>query len=82
MITSNSLLIHNTHIIGTSRVSIAFIVSLSINNTIYIHPFNGAQLNEPSWTFLPITPTLTQTMHVCQFRKTALAFYMHAIALL
>ncbi len=62
-ITLDSSLINNTDFIGTSQAGIASIISISINNTISIDPSHGAKPNEPSWTLLPIPPTMTQTMH-------------------
>jgi hypothetical protein len=48
-----------------------------------IHLTYGAKPNEPSWTLLPITPTMTQTMHLWKFRKKqALALYICATRLL
>jgi hypothetical protein len=68
----DSSLINDTNFIGTSQVGIAGIVSVSINNTISIDPSHGAKPNEPSWTLLPIPPTMTQTMHLWKFRKNML----------
>jgi hypothetical protein len=68
-ITPNSSLINDTDFIGTSQAGIAGIVSVSINNTISIDPSHGAKLDEPSWTLLPIPPTMSQTMHLWKFRK-------------
>ena len=62
--TPNSSLINDTDFIGTSQVSIACIVFISISNTISIDPSHDAKLNEPSWSLLPITPTMTETMHL------------------
>jgi hypothetical protein len=82
-ITPDSYVIDYTHFIGTSQADIAGIVSVSINNTISIDPSHGAKPNEPSWTLLPIPPTMTQTMHLRKFRKKhALAFYIRAIGLM
>ncbi len=79
MITPDSTLTNATDIIGTSEPGIAGTVFLSINNTISIDPSHSAKLTEPSWTLLPIPPTMTQTMHLWKFRKKqALAFiYVH-----
>jgi hypothetical protein len=57
-ITPDSSLINDTDFIGTSRTGIAGIVSVSINNTISIYPSHGAKPNEPSWTLVPIPPTI------------------------
>ena len=44
---------------------------------------HGAKPNEPSWTLLPIPPTVTQTMHLWKSRKKqSLAFYICATGLL
>jgi hypothetical protein len=63
-------LINDTDFIGTTHVGIGGIASLSTINTIAIYPSHGAKLNEPSWTILPISLTMTQTMHLWKFRKT------------
>ena len=74
-ITPYSSLINDTDFIGTSQVGIACIVFVSINNTISFDPSHGAKLKEPSWTLVPISPTMTQTMHLWKFRTNeALAF--------
>ncbi len=65
-------MINDADFIGTSQVGIACIVFVSINNTISIDPSHGAKLIEPSWTLLPIPPTMTQTMHLWKFRKDML----------
>ena len=72
MITSNSSLINDTYIIGTSQASIASVASSSINNAFSIHPLNGVKLNKLSWALLPIIPKLIQTMHFLKFRKNRL----------
>ena len=64
MITLDSFLINDADFIGTSHDGIASILFVSINNTIAIDPSHGAKLNEPSWSLLPITPTMTETMHL------------------
>ena len=56
-------MINDTDFIGTSQAGIAGIVSVSINNTIAIDPSHGTEPNEPSWTLLSISPTMTQIMH-------------------
>jgi hypothetical protein len=65
-------LINDTDFIGTSQVGIVGIVSVSINNTTSIDPSHDAKPNKPSWTLLPIPPTMTQTMHLWKFRKSML----------
>jgi hypothetical protein len=69
VISPNSHVISDTHIIGTSKAGIAGIVSLSIKNTITIDRLNGAKPNEPSWALLPIPPTFKQTINLGKFRK-------------
>jgi hypothetical protein len=69
-ITPNSSLINDTYFIGTSGDDIVGIVSVSIDNKVSIDLSLGAKPNEPSWTLLPIPPTIvTQTMHLWKFRK-------------
>ncbi len=53
-------LINDTYLIGASQAGIAGTVSVSINNTISIDPSHGAKFNKPSWTLLPIPPTIKQ----------------------
>ena len=64
--------------IGTIQARIANIVSLYINNKIYIDLLNGANRNGPSWALLPIPPRLIQTMHLYKFRKNKLERFMYA----
>ena len=63
-ITPNSFLINDTNFIGTNQASIAGIDYVSTNNTISNDPSHGAKLNVPSWTLLPIPPTMTQTIRL------------------
>jgi hypothetical protein len=83
-ITPDSSVINDTNFIyRTSQAGIARIVLVCINNTISIDPSHGAKPNEPCWTLLSIPPTVTQTMHLCKFRKKrVLAFYICAFGLL
>jgi hypothetical protein len=55
---------NDTDFIGTSRAGFASIVFVSINNIISSDPSHGAKLNEPSWAFLPIPPTMTENVHL------------------
>ena len=59
-------MINDTDFIGTSKVGIAGIVFVSINNTISIGPSHGAKPNELT---ISIPPTTTQTMHLWKLRK-------------
>ena len=63
-ITLDSFVINDTDFIGTSQAGIVGIVYVSINNKISIDPSHGAKPNEPSWTILPVPPTMTQTMQL------------------
>jgi len=52
--------------------------ALSIKNTICIGKLNIAKPYEPSWELIPISPTLTQTMHLWKFRKHRLKRLIYA----
>jgi hypothetical protein len=69
VIIPNSLLQNDTDIIGTSPAGITSIVSSSINNRIFIHPFNGVNHNKASWALLSNPRALIQTMGLWKFRK-------------